>query len=71
MKICKLKTIAVLSILSVTLTVVIAMSLLTGLGAVEAGIDIAVVTIGINGIISVIKLPSIGTEKKGGGYEES
>lgn len=62
MKLCKLRALAIIAIMSITLTVVIAMSLLTGFGAVEAGIDIAVVTLGINGIVQVLK-SNIGGEK--------
>lgn len=52
--------VAVVAILAITLTVVISMALLTGFGAVEAGIDIAVVTVGINGIISALKVNTNG-----------
>lgn len=60
MKICKLRMVAVIAILAITLTVIISMALLTGFGAVEAGIDIAVVTVGINGIISALKSNTTG-----------
>lgn len=63
MKWCKIKMVAILSILAVTLTVVISMALLTGFGAVEAGIDIAVVTVGINGIISALKINTKGDKE--------
>lgn len=51
----KLKLVGVSLIAAITISVVVAMALLTGLGALEAGIDIAIVTLGINGIVSVLK----------------
>lgn len=51
----KLKLVGISLIASITLAVVISMALLTGLGALEAGIDIAIVTLGVNGIVSVLK----------------
>lgn len=51
----KLKLVGISLIAAITLTVIISMALLTGLGALEAGIDIAIVTLGVNGIVSVLK----------------
>lgn len=75
MKICKLKIkgLAIISVLSITITAIVATTLLTGIGATSATVDIALVTVGIQGVTSVIKshiTDNPGKEDKKGGTNE-